>query len=241
MGQAYSALAEHYDSLMTDFDYYKYYEFVKCYATGTVLELACGSGTFTALLLKSSDNVLAVDCSREMLNVAESRNFRDRQYVKFIEASMLDFECMRKVDNAFCVCDGVNYIAPSELTSLAVRVNQNLKKGGHFVFDISSEYKLREVIGNNIFYEDTDDMTYLWTNKLNENSVDMELIVFDRKGDSYTRRDEEHTQYIHNKDSVISIFENNGFAVKVYCGESFGEVKECSKRLLFICEKREEV
>ncbi len=237
MEKAYSVLADYYDNLMTDFDYDKYYDFVRRYAKGQVLELASGSGVFTALLLSSASDVLAVDISSEMLAIAEKRNFRNRKYVRFIQASMLDFECMHKMDNAFCVCDGINYITPRELEALASRVSDNIKLGGHFVFDISSSYKLREIIGDNIFYEDTDDFTYLWTNAVCSESVAMDIAVFEKSGDVYTRRDEQHTQYIHEQDIVCTTLERAGFEVQVFAGDTFMQVQDTSKRLLFVCKK----
>ena len=244
MQKAYSVLAGYYDSLMTDFNYTEYYDYVRRYAKGRVLELASGSGVFTALLLSSAEEVLAVDISREMLDIAKERNFRNRKYVKFVESSMLDFELMHKMDNAFCVCDGVNYISQAEVAILAAKVSDSIKVGGHFIFDISSSYKLTTVIANNIFYEDTDDFTYLWTNKLSDKSVQMDIAVFEKEKDSndchndtYKRRDEQHSQYIHEQKNVVDAMTAVGFDVKVVSGEDFGEVKPDSKRLLFICHK----
>ena len=237
MNNAYSVLADYYDVLMTDFDYDKYYDFVRRYAKGRVLELASGSGVFTALLLSAATEVLAVDISREMLNVAEKRNFRNRKYVKFVESSMLDFECMHKMDNAFCVCDGVNYITSTEIITLAEKVSDSIKVGGHFVFDISSSFKLKTIIADNVFFEDTDDFTYLWTNSVSDDSVHMDIAVFEKSGELYARRDEEHTQYIHEQSFVAEVFSNAGFEVEAFSGDNFGEVATDSKRILFVCKK----
>ena len=43
MMEAYSVIAKFYDSANTDFDYSKYFEFIKHYFSGKVVELACGS------------------------------------------------------------------------------------------------------------------------------------------------------------------------------------------------------
>ena len=64
MMDAYSVIAKFYDSANTDFDYPKYFEFIKHYFSGKVVELACGSGAFTDYLVKVCDSVIAVDnCS----------------------------------------------------------------------------------------------------------------------------------------------------------------------------------
>lgn len=236
MKNAYSVIAKFYDRLMTDFNYDKYYEFVKRYATGELLELACGSGAFTTLLLKSAKNIIALDISSEMLNIARQNNIRDRKYVTFLEKSMENIDFDKRFDNCFCVCDGLNYT--ENIEKVINNVYEHLKDGGYFVFDISSEYKLNNVIGNNVFYEDNDDFTYLWTNKLYNNRVCMDLAVFTReKNDMYSRSDEEHTQYIHKLYDIDVILKKIGFSYEVYSGDTFSSVNDKSTRLLFVCKK----
>ena len=82
---AYSVIAKFYDSANTDFDYPKYFEFIKHYLSGKVVELACGSGAFTDYLVKVCDSVMAVDISREMLDKAIANNFKNRKYIQFIK------------------------------------------------------------------------------------------------------------------------------------------------------------
>jgi 2-polyprenyl-3-methyl-5-hydroxy-6-metoxy-1,4-benzoquinol methylase len=50
--------------------------------TGSVLELACGPGTWTGQLLRHATEVTAVDASHEMLAIASARHSSDR--VRFI-------------------------------------------------------------------------------------------------------------------------------------------------------------
>ena len=80
-------------------------------------------------------------------------------------------------------------------------------------------------------------MTYLWTNKLGKDCVQMDITVFEKTGDLYKREDESHVQYIHNKNDVEMYLQNAGFEVQVFDGEKFVSVKNNSSRLLFICKK----
>jgi SAM-dependent methyltransferase len=54
--------------------------------TGSVLELACGPGTWTGQLLRHATEVTAVDASHEMLAIASARHSSDR--VRFIQADI---------------------------------------------------------------------------------------------------------------------------------------------------------
>lgn len=238
MQQAYSVIAKFYDKAMTDFDYCDYFEFVKRHLTGNVVELACGSGAFTKYLINACDNVIAVDNNREMLERAMQNNFKNRKYIQFVEQDLLEFAPFKKVDSVVCVCDGFNYIPQNKLKEVFLKIKSYLKNGGYFVFDISSEYKLKNIVGSNIFYEDNDDYTYLWTNKLQENCVKMEITVFERVQDVYVRQDEEHTQYVHSTNAVCDLLQEIGFDVEIFDGENFGEVKNNSNRILFVCKNK---
>lgn len=234
---AYSVIAKIYDKANTDFDYYKYFEFVKHYLTGKVVELACGSGAFTGYLLKSADSIVAVDSSKEMLDIAVENNFKNRQYVQFICEDMQEFAPISKVNAVISVCDGFNYIHPNDIATVFEKISGYLRTGGYFVFDISSENKLVNLIGNNVFFEDNDDFTYLWANKLFDDRVEMDITMFVPCGELFAREDESHTQYIHKKQVLEKALTDCGFEVAVFDGEKFTESSNDSMRLLFVCKK----
>jgi SAM-dependent methyltransferase len=66
---------------------------------GDVLELACGPGTWTALLLRHADTVTAVDGSPEMLAIASSRVHDER--VRFVRADLFAWRPDRRFDVVF--------------------------------------------------------------------------------------------------------------------------------------------
>jgi demethylmenaquinone methyltransferase/2-methoxy-6-polyprenyl-1,4-benzoquinol methylase len=57
---------------------------------GTVLELACGPGTWTPLLLRRASSVTAVDAAPEMLALARARLGTDHERVRFVQADLFD-------------------------------------------------------------------------------------------------------------------------------------------------------
>jgi ubiquinone/menaquinone biosynthesis C-methylase UbiE len=65
-------------------------------ASGHVLELACGQGLWTELLLRHADSVTAVDAAPEMLAIASTRVTNER--VRFIEADLFRWRPDRQYD-----------------------------------------------------------------------------------------------------------------------------------------------
>ncbi|MBX6354713.1 MAG: class I SAM-dependent methyltransferase [Micromonosporaceae bacterium] len=67
--------------------------------TGSVLELACGPGTWTGRLLRHATDVTAVDASAEMLGIASARVGRQR--VRFVQADVFGWRPDRRYDVVF--------------------------------------------------------------------------------------------------------------------------------------------
>lgn len=66
---------------------------------GSVLELACGPGTWTGQLLRHATSVTAVDASPEMLAIARTRIGDQR--VRFLQADLFTWRPDRRYDVAF--------------------------------------------------------------------------------------------------------------------------------------------
>ena len=66
---------------------------------GSVLELACGPGTWTGQLLRYATDVTAVDASPEMLAIAADRVGDER--VRFIQADLFEWTPDRRYDVVF--------------------------------------------------------------------------------------------------------------------------------------------
>ena len=237
--EAYSALASKYDSLMRDFDYDGYFDYIKNYLVGKRkgVDLCSGSGELTIRLAEIGKNITGIDISADMLEVARSKARSQGLNIVFVEQDVAKFELPSKVEFITICCDGVNYIRNEE--ELYNRIYSSLKADGVLIFDYSTEYKLANIIGNNVFYEDYNDYTYLWTNRLDSHSVKMDITIFNREENGlYSREDESHRQYIHRVDETVSMLEKIGFEVTVRDGEDYDRLRDDSRRALFICKKR---
>lgn len=237
MNNSYIALSDCYDRFMTDFDYDKYYSIVEPYIVGKVLELGIGSGEFTSRYIAKADKVIGVDLSAEMLNIAQAKLVKNRKKIVVINENIDVYTPDYNVDTILAICDTFNYI--EDIVGCVSRYAKSLNIGGYLIFDISTEYKLRNIIGNNVFYEDYDDVTYLWTNSLTNNTVDMDLVIFSQDNDGkYTRSDDHQRQYIHNTNEIIAAISGKMSIIAIY-NDEFVEysIGKNSTRLVFICQK----
>lgn len=240
--RAYDSLAERFEDLNDDCGYEEWTRYLlsgleRFGASGDGLELGCGSGAFCRALTRAGYRMDGADVSAQMLTKAEYLAREEGLSVRFFLADAAKLTVPKKYGFILSPNDCFNYIAPARLASAFRGVFSALNKGGLFWFDISSAYKLREKVANNIFADDRDDVTYLSFNTLKEDRVEMDVTLFQRRADgAFDRFDERHTQYIHEEADVRAALERAGFSVLAAEGHLGGE-KEGSDRLNFICQK----
>ncbi len=237
----YGEIALVYDSLMYDMPYSDWAEFIlKNLKADSVLELGCGTGSITEKLSAYYD-VTALDISEDMLDVAREKLMSKGRQARLINGDMCDFSLHRPVDGAVCVCDGINYlITPEKVKQAFLNVYKNIKAGGRFIFDISSEYKLK-AMENELYSEDNDTVTYIWRNTANKNKrlIEMDITFFVAEDDEhYFRFDEKHTQRMHSVDEITLWLEECGFKIISVTDDYTDKViTEETMRITFCAEK----
>jgi demethylmenaquinone methyltransferase/2-methoxy-6-polyprenyl-1,4-benzoquinol methylase len=98
---------------------------------GSVLELACGPGTWTPQLLRYATDVTAVDASPEMLAIAAARCHGDR--VRFVQADLFSWEPDRRYDVVFFGF-WLSHVPPERFESFWSLVAGCLKPDGRVFF-----------------------------------------------------------------------------------------------------------
>ncbi len=243
MTRAYDFLADKFEELNDDCGYLAWSQYFlrglsAVGAKGKGLELGCGSGAFCRALSQAGYRMSGADISEAMLAKADFLARKEELPISFFRADAANLVAPEKYGFILSPNDCFNYIPQKKLKSTFRRIAAALENYGIFWFDISSPYKLREKIANNIFADDREDITYLSFNTLKDDRVEMDVTLFLRREDgAFDRRDERHIQYIHEETSVISALEEAGFCVLSVEGH-LGEPKEGSDRLNFICRKQ---
>lgn len=240
---AYTYLANYFEYLNADCDYEKWSQYLiftlnKFKGLKNGIDIGCGSGYFTRFLYKNGFSMQGYDISPEMLQKANEFNKTENCKIQYILQSVENLQVLSKVDFAISVNDCFNYIPPEKLLKAFKKVNSSLKKGGIFIFDISSENKLTKKVANGIFADDEEDVTYLSFNKRENDKIIMDVTLFVKKSDGdFMRLDEKHIQYIHKTEFIKKrLIEANFEIVSIegHLGEDFNN----SDRINFICKRQ---
>lgn len=236
----YGEIALVYDSLMYDMPYERWAEFLRKNLKGAkILELGCGTGSITEILSAYYD-ITAVDISEDMLDIARQKLIKKGRSARLCQGDMSEFSLNKPLDSAICICDGINYLtSPEKVKAAFLKVFENIKPGGRFIFDISSENKLKNM-ANQLYSEDTDEVTYIWRNSMEKDIVNMDITFFiSEDGENYQRFDENHFQRAHKKEEIISWLQECGFEV-LSVTDDYTDNKnlESSLRITFCAEKK---
>jgi len=244
----YENFAQIYDLLMDEVDYEKWAEFLnllinknKGIVTRDVLDLACGTGNITIPMARLGYNLWGIDVSEQMLSIAENKARMCGEKIRFLRQDMRNLNLTKKFDAVLCACDGINYITDdNELTKVLQGVNRILNPGGLFIFDISSFYKLKKILGDNIFIEEKDGIFYSWENEFDDCSsiVTMRLNFFVPDGKLYRRIEEIHFQKAYKIEDIYEILKETDFSeIEVFDEFRYTEPSEESERIFFVAKK----
>lgn len=154
----FTSLAPYYDELMAHVPYAAWVDYVlkicKRYkhAPKQILDCACGTGNVTFELAERGFEVVGVDFSREMIDVARRKStFMPEGFAKstfmhtpkpqFVQSDLCDMELHRQFDTITCLYDSLNYLTtPQMLQKAFSRINRHLRPGGLFIFDMNAPY-----------------------------------------------------------------------------------------------------
>ena len=214
---SYENFARVYDELMDNVPYEEWAQFIlnllqdRKITEGLVLELGCGTGKLMTLLGKAGFDMIGVDNSVEILQIAREKTSQDFLYLL---QDMREFELYGTVKAVISVCDSVNYITKKEeLRKVFQLVNNYLDPEGVFIFDFNTEYKYRELIGETVIAEDREDVSFIWFNEYDEeshlNDIDLKVFV-QEEGDIYQKFQEEHIQRGYTLDQRKQLLEERG-------------------------------
>lgn len=183
---SYSAFAYVYDELMDNVPYDAWAEYLigllkeNGVVEGLVCELGCGTGQMTRRLAAAGYDMIGIDLSEEMLDVAREQeygayegDFEEEEVeedvaepsILYLQQDMREFELYGTVSAVVSICDSMNYMTSDEdLLSVFRVVNNYLDKDGVFIFDMNTEYKYKELMGDTTIAENREDVSFIWEN-----------------------------------------------------------------------------
>lgn len=242
MNRQYSGFAAAYDQMMHDVDRDRWISYLDSFLREAeakeILECACGTGVNTIRLHRLGYRVIASDASAEMLSEAENNAVAaGAKDIRFVCQDMRKLCVHKPVDAIVCVCDGVNYLTSAkDVRSFFIRAHESLKPGGLLLFDVSSAYKFRHILGTNVFTEETDAYAYIWKNNYDPKTklCEMSLTGFVKSGEQYDRFTETHLQRAHSEGDLVRALSQAGFSeIRTFDAFTREPVKTDSSRIQF--------
>ena len=243
---AYHELAKSYDRLTNDVDYQAtvdfYMEILKRegLTPRTCVDLACGTGSVTAILAGLGLDTTGVDMSEEMLTEAMMKVLDMAQPPRFVCQKLQQLRLPRGVDLAVCALDSLDYITDPEDCAEAIRRTYKiLNPGGIFIFDVNTPEKLRAMDGQ-VFLDEDDDVYCVWRGEFDEESniCSYGMDLFQREGDVWYRSFEEHCEYAYSEEQLVGYLKAAGFtSIEVYADREFCAPRAGEQRIYIKARK----
>lgn len=242
----YNAFAEVYDRLTGNIEYSKRAEFIRTLLKrngvkdgAIVLDLACGTGSLTVELAKSGYDMIGVDSSPMMLSQAQDKMYDNELSMLFLCQSMTELDLFGTIDAAICTLDSLNHLdTPEEIRETISKVGLFMNHGGIFIFDVNTIYKHREILGNNTFVYDCDEVYCVWQNQLNaDNSVDISLDIFELDDGVYYRESEGFKEIACPIEDYKAWLKEADFEViDIYDEMTFNPLCDTTQRAVFVAK-----
>lgn len=252
--EPYTGFAQVYDIFMDNVPYEEWAEYLTSLlrengvVSGLVLDLGCGTGNMTEILAADGYDMIGVDNSEDMLEIALEKKLRSGHDILYLLQDMREFELYGTVRAVVSVCDSVNYITePEELAEVFRLVNNYLDPRGVFIFDFNTEYKYREILGEQTIAEDRGECSFIWDNCYYEeeriNEYDLTLFIRDEAASDageelYRKYQETHFQRSYTLEEIQDLIEQSGLEfVTAYDAFTKDEPGERSERVYVIARK----
>lgn len=248
--ETYSGFAKVYDMFMDNIPYEEWSTYLIGILTeygindGLLLDLGCGTGNITELLADAGYDMIGIDNSDEMLNVALEKREASGNDILYLNQDMREFELYGTVRAVVSICDSMNYILEEEeLLAVFKLVNNYLDINGIFIFDLNTISKY-ESIGDSVIAENREGGSFIWENTYYEdeqiNEYDLTLFISDEQG-KYDKYIENHLQRGYHLETVKELLTEAGLEfVAAYDAFTREPVREDSERIYMIareCQK----
>ena len=247
--EQYTNFAKVYDLFMDNVPYDKWVEQIKDILykenikDGLICDLGCGTGAITERLANLGYDMIGIDNSYDMLDVAMEKKYASGNDILYLCQDMREFELYGTVRAIISRCDSLNYIRElSELKEVFAWVNNYLDPNGLFIFDMNTEYKYKNILGDNTFAEVREQASFIWENtydidkRINEYDLNLFIRLED---DNYRRFEERHVQRAYTFDEILSAIDSSKMVLEKYLdADTYGDISEKTERILFVAREK---
>jgi SAM-dependent methyltransferase len=199
--------------------------------SGSVVDLGCGSGIWAAELTRCGYDVVGIDISRAMIELARKR----APLARFINASFLSAK-LPPCDAVTAIGECLNYTFDRRNSRRALarffrRVHEALRPGGVFIFDIAELGQAARRA-----YAEGNDWAILFEAVPGRDLLVRRMTTFRQVGKLYRRRQETHRLRLYRSSDIAAELRAPGFAVRVL--RTYGPMPLPSANAAFVATKR---
>ena len=202
---------------------------------------SCGTGNITERLAALGYDMIGIDNSPEMLDIAQQKKASSESSSLYLCQDMREFELYGTVRAVVSLCDSVNYITDEDdLLTVFKLANNYLDPEGLFIFDFNTLHYYRDTVGESTIAEDREDISFIWDNFFDEdtelNELSLSLFVREEEdSDLYRRHDELHVQRAYTLPKIKELIEKSGLVfVDAFSAYSNDKPDEDTDRVLVI-------
>lgn len=251
----YSILAPFYDAINGNVDYSAWADFIENTVRREykappeiILDLGAGTGKMTLELARRGYEMIGVDYSPEMLDIA--RDSAERAGVSdkilWLCQDMTDFELYGTVDVALCCLDGINHLTGrGDIDKCFSLVHNYLCPDGLFIFDVNGRYKFENIYADRSYAYEIDGDVCIWQNYYNSKSrlCDFYITLFKENSDGcYSRTDEMQRERMYTLRSLKMSLRSAGFElIGTYSDFALTDATDGCERIYIVARCKKEI
>ena len=181
-----------------------------------VVELGCGTGSFTIEMAGKGYDIMGIDLSPDMLDIARNKAAKEGLNLMFLEQDMRELDLYCTAGTIVSVCDSINYLLEDgDVVETFRLVNNFMFPKGIFIFDFNTLHKYRDVIGDVTIAENREDSSFIWDNYYHEeehiNEYDLTIYALcDKEKELFRRSVETHYQRGYTLEEMTSFVKEAG-------------------------------
>jgi len=188
------------------------------FVSGTVVDLAAGTGILARLATEAGYEAKGVDLSEDMLRIARA----EAKAAQFVHGSLWSENLPRCVAVA-AIGEAFSYATDpaAGLFALGARfhaIHDALDRGGVLLFDVAGPGRSGPTGTRHMFWSHEDSALGLEEREDSSFSLTRFITVFARRGDLFERSQETHRLHLYGPDVVQGLLERAGFAAERLAG-----------------------
>jgi len=161
-------------------DFGKIKNLVKKFEINSALDAGCGTGVHTIILSKLGIDVVGLDSSREMLEIARKNalNSGVEPHFEYEYFESMPVEWSDRFDAVFCLANSLAGVENSQRLKLALNsFHHVLKPGGHAIIQTPNFEKLRNEDNRIVKISTSENLTFVRFLDFEENDLRLNLLV----------------------------------------------------------------